>query len=84
MTTPGMGSIILDPGGRLIELARIEDAASNQVSSATEETWTALFVEAGLDIRQFTSTAPHRLPIVAQDSVRAWIFGTATDGIRRM
>jgi serine/threonine-protein kinase len=73
MTAPGMGSVVLDPSGRLIALARIDDAVPNAVSAAAHDTWTPLFVEAGLDIRQFTATETQRVPIVAQDSVRAWI-----------
>jgi serine/threonine-protein kinase len=77
---PGMTSVLLDPGGRLVEFqgvppqvdttVRQSDGAAAGIPQAVD--WTLLFAEAGLSIGSFRTITPQWMPPVYADTRAAW------------
>jgi serine/threonine-protein kinase len=57
----------------------LEHAAQNAAANAQEVDWARVFDEAGLDIRQFTPTAPQLLPPLYADARSAWTGPSADE-----
>jgi serine/threonine-protein kinase len=75
-TTPGMISVILDPQGRL-QFLRVQATNYEQEPRATgqpvaEAHWSAVFAEAGLELRNFTPVASPWTPQVPYDARLGW------------
>jgi eukaryotic-like serine/threonine-protein kinase len=68
-TVPGMVSVITDTSGRLL---RYEAIGNQQAPAAASPDWSALFAQAGLDIRDYAPEASARAAPVAHDARFAW------------
>jgi serine/threonine-protein kinase len=70
-STPGMVTIVTDPGGRLVRLTAVPPAGGGEgVAPAAD--WTALFGLAEAPFESFTQTAPVRTPPVFATERAAW------------
>ena len=68
----GMVTLILDPQGRLIELAAVPPQVEKAPPPSRAPDWAALFTAAGLDMAPFTPVDPEWLPLVSFDARAAW------------
>jgi len=68
----GMVTLILDPQGRLIELAAVPPQVEKAPSTSRASDWAGLFTAAGLDMARFTPVDPEWLPLVSFDARAAW------------
>jgi predicted Ser/Thr protein kinase len=68
----GMITLILDPQGRLIELAAIPPQVEETPPLSRAPDWAALFTAASLDMSRFASVDPEWLPLVSFDARAAW------------
>lgn len=76
MTDAGMTSIELDPAGTLVALDAVAPEKNARIDAATTAAppdWSALFREAGLDIRAFRSTTPEWVSRTGSDATAAWV-----------
>jgi len=71
--TPGMTNVLLDPGGRLIELHVVPPYVLEEAHEAAGPDWNPLFAQAGLDLVQFANAVPERVPPMANDRTLAWV-----------
>jgi hypothetical protein len=73
---PGVATVVLDPGGRLIRLVAVPETVdpSAQVEAGSQRpvNWAALFAEAGLDAASFTSVSSTTRPTLPHDTPAAW------------
>ncbi|MGE0128878.1 MAG: serine/threonine-protein kinase [Blastocatellales bacterium] len=68
----GAVDLTLDPRGRLLSFQAVPPQVDEATGPAPAPDWSALFVEAGLDITKFTPTTSKWLPPVNSDSRTAW------------
>ena len=68
----GMVTLILDPQGRLIELAAVPPQIEKTPPASRAPDWAGLFTAAGLDLARFTPVDPEWLPLVSFDARAAW------------
>ena len=71
--TPGMANVLLDPGGRLIELHVVPPYVLEAGQEVSEPDWNLLFAQAGLDPAQFAAADPERVAPMASDRALAWV-----------
>ena len=71
-THSGMVTVILDPQGRLIELAAVPPQVEKTPPASRAPDWAGLFTAAGLDMARFTPVDPEWLPLVSFDARAAW------------
>jgi predicted Ser/Thr protein kinase len=71
-TRSGMVTVILDPQGRLIELAAEPPQVEKTTAPSRAPNWAGLFTAANLDIARFTPVDPEWLPLVSFDARAAW------------
>ena len=71
-TVFGMVSVLVDQAGRLTSLAAAPSQIDEPAADARQPDWTALFVEAGLPIAEFSPARPTRVPSVYADTRAAW------------
>ena len=68
----GAVDLTLDPRGRLLSFQAVPPQVDEATGPAPAPDWSALFVEAGLDITKFTPTTSKWLPPVHSDSRASW------------
>lgn len=69
----GMNSLVLDTRGRLVEFQAVPPQVETQAPPQTNATdWSALFAEAGLDIRNYQETETKWTPPTFADERKAW------------
>ena len=68
----GMVTLILDPQGRLIELAAVPPQVEKAPPPSRAPDWAGLFAAASLDMARFTPVDPEWLPLVSFDARAAW------------
>ncbi len=69
---PGMNAVHLDARGRLFEFAALPDESELLNGSRETPDWSMAFEMAGLDMHQFRSAAPTRMPPMFADRLQAW------------
>jgi tRNA A-37 threonylcarbamoyl transferase component Bud32 len=79
---PGMATVVLDPGGRLIRMRVIPQPSDVRLAAASAPSWDALFTEAGLDARAFAPVDTVPLAVVPHDVHAAW-EGSPSPGNRQ-
>ena len=67
-TVPGMVSVLIDQAGRLTSLTAAPSQIDEPAADARQPDWTALFVEAGLPIAEFSPARPTRVPSAYADA----------------
>jgi predicted Ser/Thr protein kinase len=72
MNTPGMVMVAMDSAGRLRSYQAVAPREDSDASPQTPLDPSVVFRRAGLDIAQFTETAPGYAPVLAFDTRRAW------------
>ena len=81
LRTPRMALVTLEPSGRLLSMHVVPPARDEEPSSTGEPLWPELFERAGLDLDDFRSARPLRVPSVYADERRAW---TGPSGLGRV
>jgi len=81
--TPGMATVILDPGGALRRLHAAADEVPRPAARTAPRSWPDLFADAGLDWSRFAPVESARPPVVAHDSRVTW-EGPAASGTGRL
>lgn len=71
----GMTSLALDVRGRLLEFQAVPPQVEEQTAQNMNTDWSALFAEAGLDIRNYKETESQWTPPSFADERRAWEGG---------
>ena len=69
---PGMASVVLDPGGRLLHLSVLPNERSRSSSPARSPDWGHLFGEAGLDLETFARVETRGASLLPYNSPIAW------------
>jgi serine/threonine-protein kinase len=69
---PGMTSVVTDLQGHLLRLTTIPDVRESANSMPGTPDWSKLFVAAGLDLAQFTATAPTSSTTFLNDARYEW------------
>ncbi|HQQ78593.1 MAG TPA: serine/threonine-protein kinase [Thermoanaerobaculia bacterium] len=72
MTVSGMVTVVLDTRGRLRRFHAVPGQIRNVSAPREEPPWSALFTEAGLEIRSFTPSDAAWVPPVAFDTLAGW------------
>jgi predicted Ser/Thr protein kinase len=72
MSTPGMVTVVVDSSGRLLNFQAVAPREDSEASPQTPLDPAVVFRRAGLEIAQFTETAPGYVPVLAFDARRAW------------
>ena len=67
-----MVSVLIDQAGRLTSLTAVPPQIDESAADDRQPDWTALFVEAGLPIAEFSPARPTRVPSVYADTRAAW------------
>jgi hypothetical protein len=69
---PGMTSVVTDLHGHLLRLTTIPDVRESANATPSTPDWSKLFVAAGLDMAQFTATAPTSSTPFLNDARYEW------------
>src|SRR5262249_36313462 len=70
LTTSGMTLVVVDPLGRLVELAAVPDPAQREAAPFTD--WKLLFALAGVPMDGFAESPPTWVPPVHAEQRAAW------------
>jgi hypothetical protein len=68
----GMYLIVLDTQGRLVKFEAVPPQVDASTETADAPKWSALFLAAGLDEKQFKATQPQWTPLALADVRAAW------------
>jgi serine/threonine-protein kinase len=72
LATSGMVTVIVDDRGRLVEFVAMPPQLDTSAPTALSVDWNPLFQAAGLQLTEFSSTAPHWTPQIYAEQRVAW------------